>query len=92
VELEEWRTDIEYTRTGLDHEDISILGVSLPHIKLPVFPGKNITVIVEVIALDYLSKRYGYDAAKEFARRLDAAIAEKSRGRRAIDYFGHDFE
>lgn len=92
VELEEWKNDAEYTRTGLDHEYISILGVSLPHIKLPIFPGKNITVIVEVIARDYLLKQYGYDSAKEFSKRLDQAIEEKSRGRRAIDYFGQDFE
>lgn len=92
VELQDWRQDLEYTRTGLDHENISILGVELPHVKLPIFPGKNITVIVEVIALDYLQKHYGYDAAKEFSKRLDAAIAEKSKDRRAIDYFEHDFE
>ena len=92
VELQEWRNDIEYTRTGLDHEDISILGVNLPHIKLPIIPGKNITVIVEVIAMDYQLKHYGYDSAKEFAKRLDAAIAEKTKGKRVINYFDHDFE
>ena len=92
VELQEWRTDIEYTRTGLDHENISILGVSLPHIKLPIVPGKNITVIVEVIAMDYQLKHYGYDSAKEFAKRLDAAIAEKTKGKRVINYFDHYFE
>jgi HPr kinase/phosphorylase len=92
VELQEWSGDVEYTRTGLDHENISILGVEIPHVKLPIFPGKNITVIVEVIALDYLLRHYGYDAAREFAKRLDAAIAEKSKSKRAIDYFEHDFE
>ena len=92
VELQEWHDKTEYTRTGLDHEEISILGVNLPHIKLPIFPGKNITVIAEVIALDYLLKQYGYDSAKEFAKRLDAAIAEKTKGKRAINYFGRDFE
>lgn len=92
VELQEWRNDIEYTRTGLDHEDISILGVNLPHIKLPIIPGKNITVIVEVIAMDYQLKHYGYDSAKEFAKRLDAAIAEKTKGKRVINYFDQDFE
>ncbi|MGB2869371.1 MAG: HPr(Ser) kinase/phosphatase [Bacteroidota bacterium] len=92
VELQEWRQDVEYTRTGLDHENINIMGVDVPHIKLPIFPGKNITVIVEVIALDYLLKHYGYDAAREFSRRLDAAIAEKAKGKRVIDYFEHDFE
>jgi HPr kinase/phosphorylase len=92
VELQEWSGDVEYTRTGLDHENISILGVEIPHVKLPIFPGKNITVIVEVIALDHLLRHYGYDAAREFAKRLDAAIAEKSKSKRAIDYFEHDFE
>jgi HPr kinase/phosphorylase len=92
VELQEWQQGGEYTRTGLDQPNISILGVEIPHVMLPIFPGKNITVIVEVIALDYLLKHYGYDAAKEFSKRLDAAIAEKSRGKRAVDYFEHDFE
>jgi HPr kinase/phosphorylase len=92
VELQEWKPNIEYTRTGLDHESVSMLDVDLPHIKLPIFPGKNITVIVEVIALDYLLKHYGYDAAKEFSKRLETTISEKTRGKRVIDYFEHDFE
>ncbi len=92
VELQEWKPNIEYTRTGLDHETVSMLDVDLPHIKLPIFPGKNITVIVEVIALDYLLKHYGYDAAKEFSKRLESTISEKTRGKRVIDYFEHDFE
>lgn len=92
VELQEWKQDDDYTRTGLDHGNISILDVEIPHVKLPIFPGKNITVIVEVIALDYLLRHYGYDAPKEFSKRLDAAIAEKSKGKRSIDYFEHDFE
>jgi HPr kinase/phosphorylase len=92
IELEEWKQDVEYTRTGLDHENIKILDVEIPHVKLPIFPGKNVTVITEVIALDYLLKHYGYDAAWEFSKRLDMAISEKTKGKRAIDYFEHDFE
>ena len=92
VELEEWEKEAEYTRTGLDHLTTSILDVEIPIIKLPIFPGKNVTVIAEVIALDYLLKHYGYDASKEFTRRLELAIAEKSKGKRLIDYFEHDFE
>ncbi|MBI4418871.1 MAG: HPr kinase/phosphorylase [Ignavibacteriales bacterium] len=92
VELEEWKQDVEYTRTGLDHDNIEILGVSIPHVRLPIFPGKNVTVITEVIALDYLLRHYGYDSAKEFSKRLEAAIAEKTKGKRVIDYFEHDFE
>jgi HPr kinase/phosphorylase len=94
VELMEWKAAEDFTRTGLDLSTISILDVEIPHIKLPIFPGKNITVIAEVIALDYLLKHYGYDAAKEFSKRLETVIAQKSKrtAKRAIDYFEHDFE
>jgi HPr kinase/phosphorylase len=92
VELQEWKQDVEYTRTGLDHENIGIMGVEIPHVRLPIFPGKNVTVITEVIALDYLLRHYGYDAPKEFSKRLESAISEKSKGKRVIDYFEHDFE
>ena len=94
IELMEWRPDEEYTRTGLDDEGINLLDVSLPRVELPIFPGKNVTVICEVIALNYLLKHYGYDAAKEFTKRLETVITEKSKqiGDRAIDYFEHDFE
>jgi HPr kinase/phosphorylase len=90
----DWRADEEYTRTGLDDETIPILEVNIPRVKLPIFPGKNVTVICEVIALNYLLKHYGYDAAKEFSKRLETVIAEKKKHieRRAIDYFEHDFE
>ncbi len=94
VELMEWKQSEEFTRTGLDLSTITILDVEVPHIKLPIFPGKNVTVIAEVIALDYLLKHYGYDAAKEFSKRLETVIAQKNKknAKRAIDYFEHDFE
>ncbi|RCK72058.1 MAG: HPr kinase/phosphorylase [Ignavibacteriae bacterium] len=94
IELTDWNPNEEYTRTGLDNEGIKILGVELLHVKLPIFPGKNVTVICEVIALNYLLKHYGYDAAKEFAKRLESIIDQKKQqiGDRAIDYFEHDFE
>lgn len=93
IELQDWRPDEEYTRTGLDDEKISILDVEVLHVRLPIFPGKNVTVICEVIALNYLLKHYGYDAAKEFSKRLEAVINDKKQhGGRVIDYFEHDFE
>jgi HPr kinase/phosphorylase len=94
VELMDWNKDDEYTRTGLDTEEMKILDVDVLHVKLPIFPGKNVTVICEVIALNYLLKHYGYDAAKEFAQKLESVISHKQKivGERVIDYFEHDFE
>jgi HPr kinase/phosphorylase len=92
VELEDWKENQDYTRTGLDDSTVSILDVDVPLVKLPIFPGKNVTVITEVISLNYLLKHYGYDAAKVFAKRLEGMIGQKAKGNRAIDYFEHDFE
>jgi HPr kinase/phosphorylase len=92
VELEDWKSSQDYTRTGLDDQSISMMEVDVPLVKLPIFPGKNVTVITEVIALNYLLKHYGYDAPKEFSKRLEGAIRHKSKGNRAINYFEHDFE
>ncbi len=99
VNLEEWSPKKEYTRTGLDEETIELLGVEIPFVKLPIFPGKNITVISEIIALNYLCKHYGYDAAKTLSDKLDIAIRQKAKLReenpdyeRSIEYLEHDFE
>jgi HPr kinase/phosphorylase len=92
VELEDWKPNHDYTRTGLDGETVAIMDVGMPLVKLPIFPGKNVTVITEVIALNYLLKHYGYDAAKEFAKHLEGVIGQKKKGNRVIDYFEHDFE
>ena len=99
VNLEEWSSRKEYTRTGLDEDIITLLGVEIQFIRLPIFPGKNITVISEVIALNYLCKHYGYDAAKTLSNKLDLALKNKLKRNekkigyeRAIEYLEHDFE
>jgi HPr kinase/phosphorylase len=93
VELEVWDDKANYTRTGLDETTTSISEIDVPYIKLPILPGKNITVISEVIALNYLLKHYGYDAAEIFKKRLSDRISDKnSKTQRATDYFEHDFE
>ncbi|MGI6192689.1 MAG: HPr(Ser) kinase/phosphatase [Christensenellales bacterium] len=70
VELEDWNDQKEYDRLGVSYDTISILGVSLPSILLPVRPGRNLAIIVEVAAMNYRLKKMGYDAAVEFDRRL----------------------
>jgi len=97
VELEDWDPKAEYTRTGLESLTAPLLDVDIPYVRLPIFPGKNITVIAEVIALNYLLKHYGYDAARVFSEKLSDAIARRSdpgdpASRRSTNYFEHDFE
>lgn len=93
VELEIWNEKTEYTRTGLDESTVIISDVEIPYIKLPIIPGKNITVISEVISLNYLLKHYGYDSAKYFEKRLTNKISNKTNEDiRGVDYFEHDFE
>ncbi len=93
VELEVWDEKAHYTRTGLEEKTMTISETEIPYIKLPILPGKNITVISEVIALNYLLKHYGYNAAELFQKRLSERISDKnSKTQRATDYFEHDFE
>jgi HPr kinase/phosphorylase len=79
VHLQEWETGIDYERTGLDSTTTTILGVQIPLVTVPVFPGKNITVIAEVIALNYLVKAYGFDTALELDKKLSEIMMQNSR-------------
>lgn len=94
VELELWDEKNEYTRTGLDEQNVKIADIEILYVKLPILPGKNITVISEVIALNYLLKHYGYNAPKLFQERLQKEIdnGNKERDLRGVKYFEHDFE
>lgn len=88
VMMELWETDQEYTRLGMVDEHHTLLGVPLPLVKLPVTPGKNITVLCEVIAMNHLLRHYGYDPAEVFAERLNQRIQSNSAQRiRSVEYF-----
>ena len=77
----------------MDEKSITIAGVEILYVRLPIIPGKNITVISEVISLNYLLKHYGYDAAKIFQDKLTEEIkGKKFEDLRGVDYFEHDFE
>jgi HPr kinase/phosphorylase len=78
IELLHWDPEADYERFGLNDVYTNILGVDIPHIRLPINPGKNISVIVETIALTYLLKLYGEDPAKEMQERLLKQLKEKS--------------
>jgi len=93
IELEVWDDSTHYTRTGLDETFLNIMDVDIQYVKLPIVPGKNITVIAEVIALNYLLKHYGHDAIKILQERMSHKMKTQKTGiDRVIDYFEHDFE
>lgn len=76
VELQEWDPQSEYDRLGVDEQKFEVVGVSLPLSVVPVRPGRNMTTIIEVAARNHLLKLQGHHSAKEFAERLNRAIAE----------------
>lgn len=79
VVLEEWDADAVVDRTGLDTQTIDILGVQVPRITVHLNPGKNITVIAEVIAMNHLLRYYrGYDTATAFNERLMGSMRRAS--------------
>ncbi len=80
VRLERWVEGKSYERLGMDEPGHVLLGLQLPFIEIPVTPGKNLSVLLEVAARNQLLKRRGYHPAKELARRLDEAIERKGRG------------
>ena len=94
VNMQLWDADEEYTRINMVEDTHEILGVDLPMVQVPITPGKNITVICEVIAMNYLLRHYGYDPAEVFTERLRQRIQQEgaSTPRRNIEYFEQDYE
>ena len=89
VNLQQWDDDADYERMGLDRVYVEYLGVKIPRIEVPIFPGKNITVIAEVIALDFMLKVYGIDSAQDLNRRIMESLRS---GDRLRGYLRHDNE
>jgi HPr kinase/phosphorylase len=74
VQLEDWDSTRPYDRTGLEAEETTVLDMPLPKVVVPLNPGKNITVIAEVVAMRHLLKYSGVDSAREFNERLIARM------------------
>ena len=70
VELEQWNSEKIYDRMGVDTEFVNILGVKIPCLTIPVKPGRNLAVILEVAAMNNRQKKMGYNAARELLNRL----------------------
>ena len=70
INLEPWQNGKMYDRLGLDEETTDILGIKVPSIVIPVSPGRNLSVVIEVAAMNNRQKRMGYNTAEEFNKRL----------------------
>ncbi len=71
VNLEAWSDETQYDRLGVDSEYVTILGVKIPTITVPVKPGRNLAVILEVAAMNNRQKKMGYNAAMEFTEQIN---------------------
>jgi len=89
VELVDWSDEQDYERTGIEDEFKEYLGVRIPYVRLPIFPGKNITVLAETIALNLHLKVYGFHPAKQFGEALTDAMRVKTQ---LESYLEKDFE
>ncbi|HZA50496.1 MAG TPA: HPr(Ser) kinase/phosphatase [Myxococcaceae bacterium] len=76
IELVEWDPGREYDRLGVDEAKFKIVDVEIPLAMVPVRPGRNLTTIIEVAARNHLLKLQGHHSARDFAERLNRAIAE----------------
>ena len=76
VQLERWEPGREYERLGLDEHLYEILGLRVPHIRMPVAPGRSVAILVEVAARNQLLRARGHHAARELATKLEATLRE----------------
>ena len=70
VQLEQWNNEKTYDRMGLDNEYMDILGITVPMLTIPVKPGRNLAIIIEVAAMNNRQKKLGYNAAQELMQKL----------------------
>ncbi len=86
VQLEDWDPSKDWDRHGLDEHYTDILGIEVRQVVIPIFPGKNITVIAETIALNHMLKVYGIDAAKRLDQQLLDMMESEKKTRRYLLY------
>jgi HPr kinase/phosphorylase len=76
INLELWEKNKQYDRVGLDEETMKIIDTDITKLTVPVRPGRNLAVIIEVAAMNFRLKRMGVNAAEQFSNRLNSAISQ----------------
>ena len=89
VRLTLWSETEDYERLGIEDKRTTILGVQIPMVVVPISPGKNITVISEVIAMNHMLKVYGENSAIEFTKKLSQQLSRQALTK---DYLEADYE
>lgn len=77
INLEQWKEGYMYDRLGLDEQKTDILGIKVPSIVIPVRPGRNLAIIIEIAAMNNRQKKMGYDTPKEFSERIMNMMTEE---------------
>ena len=70
INLEAWVQGKMYDRLGLEESSVEILGINLPALTIPVKPGRNLAIILEIAAMNNRQKQMGYNTAEEFNKKL----------------------
>jgi len=78
VNLQQWKEGMPVERTGLDADMTNVLDVEIPRVTIPIIPGKNITVVAEVVAMNHLQRYSGEDPAHKFNERLKGHMQQKA--------------
>lgn len=86
VKMEQWDHNKVYDRMGVDNEYTNILGVNVPSLTIPVMPGRNLAVIMEVAAMNNRQKKMGYNAAQELLSGLGMSMEGKDTVTSWTDY------
>lgn len=76
INIETWQEGMMYDRLGLENQYTTLLGVKVPIMKIPVKPGRNLAVIIEVAAMNNRQKKLGFNSAQEFTERINRHFAE----------------
>lgn len=79
VQLEQWNNEKVYDRMGLENQYMDILGITVPMLTIPVKPGRNLAIIIEVAAMNNRQKKMGYNAAQELMQNLGMTDEETTR-------------
>jgi HPr kinase/phosphorylase len=79
INIETWQDGMMYDRLGLENQYTTLLGVQVPIMKIPVKPGRNLAVIIEVAAMNNRQKKLGYNSAQEFTERINRHFAESMK-------------